>query len=82
VPGKLENCPVGVFLAYVSPRGQTRDDRTLSLPRAWAEDPQRRAQAAVPATVRFATKPHLAQEVSLRALESGLPVAWGTGDEV
>jgi SRSO17 transposase len=82
VTGKLENCQVGVFLAYVSPRGQTLYDRTLYLPRDWAEDPQRRAKAAVPATVRFATKPHLAKEVILRALESGLPVAWVTGDEV
>jgi SRSO17 transposase len=32
--------------------------------------------------VRFATKPHLAKELILRALESGLPVAWVTGDEV
>ena len=82
VTGKLENCQVGVFLAYVSPRGQTLYDRTLYLPRDWAEDPERRAEAAVPATVRFATKPHLAKELILRALESGLPVAWVTGDEV
>jgi SRSO17 transposase len=32
--------------------------------------------------VRFATKPQLAKELVLRALESGLPVAWVTGDEV
>jgi SRSO17 transposase len=32
--------------------------------------------------VRFATKPHLVKELILRALESGLPVAWVTGDEV
>ena len=82
VTGKLENCQVGVFLAYVTPRGQTLYDRALYLPRDWADDPARRAKADVPADVRFATKPHLAKELVLRALESGLPVAWVTGDEV
>jgi SRSO17 transposase len=82
VTGKLENCQVGVFLAYVSPHGQTLYDRALYLPRDWADDPARRAAAHVPTTVRFATKPQLAKELVLRALDSGLPVAWVTGDEV
>jgi SRSO17 transposase len=82
VTGKLENCQVGVFLAYVSPHGQTLYDRALYLPRDWAEEAARRAAAAVPAEVRFATKPRLAKELVFRALESGLPVAWVAGDEV
>jgi SRSO17 transposase len=82
ITGKLENCQVGVFLAYVSPRGQTLYDRALYLPRDWADDPARRAHAGVPEVVRFATKPRLAQDLVLRALDSGLPVAWVTGDEV
>ena len=82
VTGKLENCQVGVFLAYVSPHGQTLYDRRLYLPRDWAEDAARRAAADVPADVRFATKPQVAKALILRALESGLPVAWVTGDEV
>ena len=82
VTGKLENCQVGVFLVYVSPRGQTFYDRALYLPRDWADDPERRAAAEVPRAVRFHTKPQLAKEMVLRALTSGLPVAWVTGDEV
>jgi SRSO17 transposase len=82
VTGKVENCPVGVFLAYVRPRGQTLYARARYLPREWTEDPQRRAAAAVPPAVRFATKPRLATTRLLRALESGLPGAWVTGDEV
>lgn len=82
VTGKLENCQVGVFLAYVSPHGQTLYDRALYLPRDWADDPERRGAADVPQGVRFATKPQLARALVLRALESGLPVAWVTGDEV
>jgi SRSO17 transposase len=82
VTGTLTNCQVGVFLAYVSPRGQTLYDRALYLPRDWAKDPERRARAGVPAGVRFATKPKLATALVLRALGGDLPVAWVTGDEV
>lgn len=82
VTGSLTNCQVGVFLAYVSPRGQTLYDRALYLPRDWAAHAARRAAAGVPEVVRFATKPQLAKDLVLRALDSGLPVAWVTGDEV
>jgi SRSO17 transposase len=82
VTGKLDNCQVGVFLAYVSPLGQALYDRALYLPRDWADHPERRAQAGVPESVRFATKPQMAKHLVLRALDSGLPVAWVTGDEV
>jgi SRSO17 transposase len=82
ITGKLDNCQVGVFLVYVSPRGQTFYDRALYLPRDWTDDSERRTGAAIPATTRFATKPHLARMMTLHALDSGLPVAWVTGDEV
>jgi len=82
VTGKVENCQVGVFLAYVSPQGQTLYDRQLYLPRVWTEDAVRRRTAGIPDDVRFATKAQIARELVLRALESGLPVAWVTGDEV
>jgi SRSO17 transposase len=36
--GKVENCQVGVFLAYVAAAGQALVDRRLYLPRHWAED--------------------------------------------
>jgi SRSO17 transposase len=80
--GKQENCQVGVFLVYVSPHGQTLYDRALYLPPDWAENPKRRAAAGVPTGVRFATKPQLAKQLVLRALASGVPVAWVTGDAV
>ncbi|QRK05951.1 transposase [Archangium violaceum] len=32
--GRIENCQVGVFLAYVTPRGHTLIDRELYLPRS------------------------------------------------
>jgi SRSO17 transposase len=82
ITGTLSTCQVGVFLAYVSPRGQTLYDRALYLPKDWAGAPARRTQVRIPDDIRFATKPQLATALVLRALDSGLPVAWVTGDEV
>src|SRR5207249_9940242 len=59
--GRIENCQIGVFLAYASLRGRTFIDRELYLPREWAADEARREEAAVPTTVEFRTKPQLAQ---------------------
>jgi len=39
-------------------------------------------QAHVPKAVTFATKPELARRMLERTLDSGLPVAWVTGDTV
>src|ERR687894_2604134 len=41
--GRIENCQVGVFLAYAGPKGRAFLDRALYLPKGWAEDPARRA---------------------------------------
>ena len=80
--GRIENCQIGVFLAYASPRGRTFLDRELYLPREWAADRARCDEAGVPAGVEFATKPQLAQRMLERALVAGVPAAWVTGDEV
>src|SRR5436190_1031784 len=58
--GRIENCQIGVFLAYASPKGRAGIDRALYLPREWAADPERRAAAGAPAEVTFQTKPQLA----------------------
>jgi SRSO17 transposase len=80
--GRVENCQVGVFLAYASPRGRALVDRELYLPKEWAADPGRRAEAHVPERVGFATKPQLAQAMLERAVEAGVPAGWVTADEV
>ena len=36
--GKVDNCQLGVFLAYASSRGRAFIDRELYLPKAWTED--------------------------------------------
>ena len=80
--GRIENCQVGVFLAYAGRHGRAFLDRELYLPQGWAEDAARRAEAGVPAGTPFRTKPQLAKAMLERALAAGVPAAWVTGDEV
>jgi SRSO17 transposase len=80
--GRIENCQIGVFLAYASPRGRAFLDRALYLPKAWAEDRLRRRAAGVPDEVAFATKGELAQAMLARAFAVEVPAAWVTGDEI
>lgn len=79
--GRIENCQVGVFLAYASPNGRALIDRELYLPRCWADDPARREGAGVPEAVEFATKPALGQRMLERAYAAGVRAKWVTADE-
>src|SRR5918995_2268497 len=80
--GKITNCQIGVFAAYVSDKGHAFIDRALYLPKAWADDPMRRAAAHVPEEVAFATKPRLARAMIERAVAAGVPFAWVAADSV
>ena len=80
--GRIENCQIGVFLAYAGAKGRALLDRELYLPQVWADDRERRREAGVPKSVRFRTKPQLAQLMLGRALKAGVPFAWFSGDEV
>src|SRR5215207_5290180 len=64
--GRIENAQVGVFLAYAGPKGHALIDRALYLPKEWTDDRERCDAAGVPATVRFATKPRLAERMLKR----------------
>jgi SRSO17 transposase len=80
--GKITNCQVGVFAAYVSDKGHAFIDRTLYLPKAWADDPVRMAVAHVPPARTFATKPRLAAAMIQRAIAADVPFAWVAGDSI
>lgn len=80
--GRVENCQVGVFLAYRTDAGHALIDRSLYLPKEWATDAARRAEAKVPESVTFSTKPALAREMLKRTLAAGVPAKWVTADEV
>ena len=80
--GRIENCQVGVFLAYAGANGRTLLARELYLPQVWADDRERRGEAGVPESVGFQTKGQLARRMLQRTVESEVPFAWFTGDEV
>ncbi len=80
--GRIENCQVGVFLAYATAQGRAFLDRALYLPEEWAADGTRRVEAGVPSAVAFATKGQLARAMLARAFAGGVPAAWVTGDTV
>ena len=79
--GKIDNCQVGVFLAYASRHGHTLLDARLYLPEEeWAKDPARREAAGVPPEVVFRTKPQLAAELVLGPGQA-IRHSWVTFDE-
>jgi SRSO17 transposase len=79
--GRIENSQVTTFLGYASGKGRALIDRELYLPKAWADDPVRRAAAGVPEQVQFATKITQARRMLTRAHAAGVPAAWATADE-
>ncbi|HET9974795.1 MAG TPA: IS701 family transposase [Streptosporangiaceae bacterium] len=81
--GRVENCQVGVFLAYAAPDGsRALIDRELYLPEKWTADRDRCRAARIGDEVAFATKPALAEKMIGRAAAAGVPFSWVTGDEV
>src|SRR5215212_6876263 len=80
--GRIENCQIGVFLAYASCQGHTLLDRELYLPQEWTDDRERCRRAGIPEERTFATKPALAQQMLERAFEAGVVLAWVTADSV
>src|SRR4051794_33609741 len=80
--GKVTNCQVGVFAAYVSRHGHAFVDRALYLPKTWTDDPARLLAAHVPPGITFTTKPRLALAMIERAIAAGVPFAWVAADSV
>ena len=80
--GRIENCQIGVFLAYRSSKGTAFIDRALYIPKAWNEDQERSREAGIPDDTAFATKPELARAMIRRALKENVPARWVTADEV
>lgn len=80
--GRIENCQIGVFLAYATEQGHTLLDRELYLPKAWTDDRERCRRAGVPDERAFATKPVLARQMLERTFDTGVLLAWVTADSV
>ncbi len=80
--GQLENCQVGVFLAYVSHKGHTLVDRELYIPLRWIEDRERCQEAGIPEEMRFQTKCEQARLMIERLWQAKIPFAWVVADTV
>src|SRR6201994_1081307 len=80
--GKITNCQIGVFAAYVSRHGHAFIDRALYLPKSWTDDPARLKATYVPDDLVFATKPRLAARMIDRASATSVPFRWVAGDTV
>ncbi len=80
--GKITNCQIGVFAAYVSRHGHAFIDRALYLPKAWTNDPTRLAETHVPTDTAFATKPALAVQMINRVIAANVPFSRVAADSV
>ncbi len=80
--GKITNCQIGVFAAYVSRHGHAFIDRALYLPKAWTDNPARVTAAHVPPGTSFATKPAIALGMIEAAIAAEAPFAWVAADSV
>ena len=78
--GKVDNCQVGVYMAYVSRKEHAIVNTRLYLPEEWAQDRGRREEAGVPETIQFQTRHGLALEM-LEECRGRLPHAWIAGDD-
>lgn len=79
--GKIENCQVGVYLAYISSQGHALVDTELYLCKEWTGDKQRMKRAGVPKDRKRHRTRH---EICLELLDrhgDQLPHAWVTGDD-
>ena len=83
--GKVENCQVGVFAAYVSENGYALVDKRLFIPEQWFTDDylDRRLKCKLPVDTVFRTKPQLAVEM-LNAVneENILPFKYVLADSI
>ncbi len=83
--GKVDNCQVGVFAAYVSEHGYALVDKRLYLPEKWFTDDyrSRRHKCKLPEDTVFRTKPQLAAEMlNDISKENQLPFKYVLADSI
>lgn len=78
--GKVENCQVGIYMAYASRKDHAITNARLYIPEEWTKDRARCKAAGIPQPTKFRTRHELALEM---LAEHGplLPHAWVTGDD-
>jgi SRSO17 transposase len=78
--GKVENCQVGIYMAYVARNEHTLVNTRLYLTEEWAKDRRRRTEAGVPKSIKFQTRHQLALDM-LAECGGDLPHTWIAGDD-
>ena len=78
--GKVDNCQVGVFMAYVSKQGHALVNTRIYLPREWTKNRARLKEAGVPRGTKFRTRHELALEM-LDECGKTLRHGWVAGDD-
>jgi SRSO17 transposase len=78
--GKVDNCQVGIYMAYVSSREHALLDMRLYLPKEWTKDQKRRKKAGIPKDIRYRTRHQLCLEMLGKHGEK-LPHSWIAGDD-
>jgi SRSO17 transposase len=84
--GKVDNCQVGIYLAYSSPKGYTLLDRRLYLPEKWFSEASlyatRRQRCGIPEEITYSSHQELAWEM-LKGVAQRQVVTfqWVLGDE-
>lgn len=71
--GKQDNCQVAVSLSIANEHASLPVAYRLYLPKAWADDAERREKAGVPSEIVFKTKPEIALAQLKWACTAGLP---------
>lgn len=72
--GKVDNCQVGVFIAYAQEGQTTLIDKRLYLPQEWTDDRPRCQKAGIPPEqLVFRKKSELGLEMILQAKQNQLP---------
>ena len=78
--GKIDNCQVAIYMAYVSRKDHAIVNTRLYLPKDWTKNRSRCEAAGVPKTIGFKTRHELALEM-LDEHGTLLPHTWVTGDD-
>ena len=78
--GKVDNCQVGIYMAYVSRIEHAIVNKRLYLPEEWTRERSRCKAAGVPKGTKFRTRHELALEM-LDEHGSLLPHSWVAGDD-
>ncbi len=78
--GKIDNCQVGVFLAYSRGNMSTLIDKRLYLPESWAKDIDRRKKCYIPDEITFQTKAQLGLDMILSAKDRNMKFGWAGFD--